>query len=329
MSGLLRAELMRVRARSAVWGTAVVLVVAALGFVVAAWDDTRPPSAAQVAEAHEQLALATQVWEHLHELREQECADGSADGAADGTAVESSCEPLGPPPLLDEFIPYRPGLVETLEVRYEPMAVVVVLGLLVMGVTLVTADFGSGAMGTWLTFAPRRGRVLVSRVVASLAAAVPVALGALGTGLVGVVVVVAVNGATGDASGAVPLVALATARALAAGLWATAVGVGLAFALRVGAGVAGLVVWWVAACETALPLIVPVTRPMTLGTNLRAWLDGGTTYVVDECVDLPTETVCAPVEHVVGWTQGGGVLLVVALVVVGLGALSFRVRDVA
>ncbi|ASR54007.1 ABC transporter permease subunit [Cellulomonas sp. PSBB021] len=326
MSPLLRAELLRVRSRAVVWGTAVVLVVAALGFVVAAWDDTRPPSAGALAQAQEELATATARWESDHAGWVEVCEENAE---RDGEDPHVLCDPLRTPPTLEQVLPYRPALVETLEHRYPPMAVVVLVGLLVMGVTLVTADFGSGAMGTWLTFAPRRGRVLVSRLVAALAAAVPVALVALGTALVGIVAIVAVNGATGDAGGAAGVVAVATARALAAGLWAVAVGVGLAFALRVGAGVAGLVVWWVAAIESALPLLVPAARGVTLATSLRAWLEGGTTYGVEECVggaDGPP--VCAVVEHVVSPVQGAGVLLVAALVVLGLGAVSFRVRDV-
>lgn len=331
MSALLRAELLRVRSRAVVWGTAVVMVVAALGFVVAAWDDTRPPSAEQVAEAHEELVHAVELWERDRPVWREACEEAlSADPPGPDIAVwEESCdERLDAPPTLDDVL-VRPTLADTLERRYAPMGAVVVVALLVMGVALVTGDFASGAMGTWLTFAPRRGRVLVSRLVAALAAAVPVALVAMGATLVGILAVIALNGVPGGTGGAAGVVATATARALAAGLWATALGVGLAFALRVGAGVAGLVVWWLAAVESALPLLVPVTRGFTVTTSLRAWFEGSVTYTTDECVAVPGQTAeCTPVEHLVGWAQGGGLLLGVALVALGLGALSFRLRDV-
>jgi len=323
---LLRAELLRVRARAVVWGTAVVMLVAALGFVVAAWDDTRRPSAQAVAQAEEDLVVALERWERDRPTWLEACERIAEEGEE---SLEDACAGLDVPPTLEQVMPYRPGLVEVLETRYAPMAVVVVLGLLVMGVVLVTGDFTSGAMGTWLTFAPRRGRVLVSRLVAALVAGVPVALVALGGALVGILAVVAANGALGDTADAARTAVVATARALAAGLWAVAVGTGLAFALRVGAGVAGLVVWWVAAVESALPLLVPATRGSTVATNLRAWLDGGTAYGVEECVAGPQGEVCDVVEHVVGAAQGGVLLLVVAVVVVALGAVSFGVRDVA
>ncbi len=323
MRHLLRAELLRVRARAVVWGTALVMVVAALGFVVAAWDDSRPPSASALAQAEQELAVAIERWERDLPIWREACEDIAQ---REGEDVEEACRHLDDAPTLDHVLD-RPALAEVLERRYPPMAVVLVLGLLVMGVTLVTADFGSRAMGTWLTFAPRRGRVLLSRLVAALAAAVPVTVAALGTALVGIVSVVAVNGTAGSTQGVVADVAVVSGRALAVGLWATAVGVGLAFALRVGAAVAGLVVWWVAAVESALPLLVPAARGVTLATSMRAWLDGSAAYTVERCRQGP-EPVCELVEHTVSAAQGGGVLLLAAVVVLALGAVSFCLRDV-
>jgi len=327
MRALLRAELMRVRSRSAVWGTAVVLVIAALGFVVAAWDDTRPPSAAAVAEAHERLDEAIASWEEGHDDWVARCEEQAA--AVPDWDDTYTCEELNPEPVLEVFLPYRPGLVETLHTRFAPMTFVVLVGLLVMGTVLVSGDFTSGAMGTWLTFAPRRGRVVASRLLASWAAAVPVVLVALACAGLGIATVVALHDAVGDTTGALGEVAATTGRALSAGLWATALGVGLAFGLRHGGLVAGVVVWWVAAVESALPLVVPPARGATLATNLAAWTDGGTTYTLEECVpDATLGEVCGDVVHSVSQARGGLVLLVVAVVVVGLGALSFRVRDV-
>lgn len=145
MRALLRAELMRVRSRSAVWGTAVVLVIAALGFVVAAWDDTRPPSPATVAEAQQRYDEAVATWEDGHDDWLARCEEQTALPGWDDTVT---CEELYTAPELDAFLPYRPGLVETLHTRFAPMTFVVLVGLLVMGTVLVSGDFTSGAMGT-------------------------------------------------------------------------------------------------------------------------------------------------------------------------------------
>lgn len=330
MSALVRAELARVRARTVVWGTALVLVVAALGFVVAAWDDTRPPSAQQVADAQVQLDEALVDFELHVDERVARCEELQGEPPG-GSGDELSCRELYTAPTIDRFLPYQQELTETFVRRLQPMTWIVLVGTLVMGISLVSADLASGAMGTWLTFAPRRGRVLLSRLLAALAASVPVVFAALGAGALGIVAVLAWNGSLGTEHGwAAQELASITWRALTVGLWATAVGVGLAFALRHAAAVAGVAVWWVAAVESALPLIFPATRAATLGTSLRAWVDGGTFWRSDECVPDPVlGEVCRTVEHAVSQAQGGLVLLVVALVAVGLGALVFRLRDVA
>ncbi|MBT0995383.1 ABC transporter permease subunit [Cellulomonas sp. DKR-3] len=328
MSALVRAELARVRARTVVWGTALVLVVAALGFVVAAWDDTRPPTEQQVAEAQVAFDAALADHERHHDEQVARCEEVEGDVPADEDGT--SCEELFAAPVLEAFLPYRPALAETFARRLQPMTWVLVVGLLVMGVSLVSADLASGAMSTWLTFAPRRGRVLLSRLVAALAAAVPVAVLALGTAALGIVAVLAWNGALGtDRADAAQELASITWRALATGLWATTLGLGLAFALRHAAAVAGVVVWWVAAVESALPTIFPQARGVTLGTNLGAWVEGVGYWLTEECApDAAGVETCTTVEHVVTQAQGGLVLLGVALVALGLGALAFRLRDI-
>jgi ABC-2 type transport system permease protein len=326
MSALVRAELARVRARTVVWGTALVLVVAALGFVVAAWDDTRPPTDLQVAQAQQELDALLADFELHYDERIARCEELQGD-LPDGA---QSCREVYTAPTIDDFLPYQQQLAETFDRRLQPMTWVVMVGMLVMGVSLVSADLASGAMGTWLTFAPRRGRVLLSRLVAALAATVPVVLVAVGTTALGVVAVLTWNGSLGSEHGyAVQELASITWRAVVTGLWATTVGLGLAFALRHAAAVAGVVVWWVAAVESALPTIFPATRGATLGTSLRAWVTRDAVWLTDACVpDARLGEICAPVEHVVTQAQGGLVMLAVALVSLGLGALVFRVRDV-
>jgi ABC-2 type transport system permease protein len=327
VNALVRAELARVRARTVVWGTALVLVVAALGFVVAAWDDTRPPSEHQVVEAQAELDAALADFELHYDERIARCEELQGDVPEGG----QTCREVFTAPTIDHFLPYRAELAETFDRRLQPMTWVVLVGMLVMGVSLVSADLASGAMGTWLTFAPRRGRVLLSRLVAALAATVPVVVVAMGSAALGIAAVLAWNGSLGSEHAyAAQELASIVGRALVTGLWATTLGLGLAFALRHAAAVAGLVVWWVAAVESALPTIFPATRGATLGTNLEAWVAGDAVWLTDECVPDPAlGEVCTPVEHVVTQAQGGLVLLAVALVALGIGALVFRVRDVS
>lgn len=323
MRGMLRAELMRVRSRSAFWGTLVVLLVACAGLVIAAWDDTRPPSDAAVAQAHLDLDDALASWEDEQDWWTAECED-----AEDPWFESVDCDTFGRP-VLEQFLPYRDGLAEVVDSRFAPIGGLLVLGLLIMGTSLAAADFASGAMATWLTFQPRRARVVGSRLLAAATATVPLALAVLTAAALGMAGVVAWNGAMQDGGQAAASIAAYGWRAVVAALWGVVLGTGLAFTFRHSAAVIGVVVWWVAAVETALPTILPTSRGVTLVTNLRAWTEGGATYVTETCrLDAAKNEVCDVVEHVISQTQGGLVMLGVAAVVVGLGLLVFRLRDV-
>jgi len=332
VTALLRAELARAAARPLVWLVAAGLVLGAIGLVALGWWETRPPSAAEVAAADLAYQDVLGAWEADGDARIAKCRDLEATLRAEqpGQDLDLGCDAMAPVPEM--FLPLRPGLGELLDGRLPSIGVMLVLGLLMVGVGLVTSDLQSGAMGTWLTFAPRRGRVLVSRLVAAVVAALPCGLLALAVLVAGLALVCAVHGT----SLAVPAAEWASmggraGRWLVAGLGATALGVGLAFALRHAAAVTGLVVWWGAAIESALPLVLPSARWLPLSTNLTAWTSGQADYGVETCVPdprVPGGEVCEEVLHVVGMGQGAlvtGAMVVVALVA---GWVVFRLRDV-
>ncbi|GEL95514.1 hypothetical protein [Cellulomonas composti] len=330
MRPLLRAELARTRARSFVWFVAILAAVAGLGFVAMAWDDTRPPTAAQVRAAQDEFARAQAEWDRTGDDRVAQCREVEEQTREEHPDADLLCDQLAP--VVEQFLPYQSQLEELGVQRLEPVTVLVVLAMLAIGVSLVSTDFATGAMSTWLTFAPRRGRVFASKACAVLVAGLPIGVLVVGTVAGGIVAVTTWNGAFGEPGSWFwqEYLGLA-ARQISAGLWAGLVGVGLAFALRHAAAVAGLAVWWVAATESALPVLLPVARGATLSTNLVAWTTGGTSYDVPECVPDPstvTGEVCQDVAHVVSTAQGGLVLLAVALVVLGTGLLVFRLRDV-
>ncbi|AEE46835.1 hypothetical protein [Cellulomonas fimi] len=332
MRSLLRAELARAGARPFVWFVAAAVLLGVVGLVATGWWASRPPTAAQTAAADAAFADAMRVWEADADAVLETCRQVTAqeDPALSAAEVADRCATMVP--VREAFDAWRPDAAILVAERLPSAGVMVLLGALLLGAGLVTAEFQSGAIGTWLTFAPRRGRVFVTKGAAALAVAVPTAAVALALLVLGLVVVAAVNGVPSQ----VPAehwgrVAGEGARWVVAAAGTAALGVGLGFALRHAAAVTGVAVWWVAAVESALPLVLPAVRWLPLSTNLTAWATGEATYTVPDCVPDPTAPageLCRDVLHTVGAGQGA---LVAGLLVAGAlaaGWCAFRLRDV-
>ncbi|RHA38316.1 ABC transporter permease subunit [Cellulomonas rhizosphaerae] len=322
MTTLLRIELERFRCRGVLWLVAGLLLLTGSGYVLMTWGHTAPASAAEVAAATEAFRVdaegAKQFVERCLELQ------------ATDEGNDLDCRPPDLP-TLSQYIPEPPELSWELGDAVGGMKVPVLIAALAMGVSFVTAEFGARTMGTWLTFAPRRSRVLASKTGAAVIGVLPAALAALAVTIGGVVLVYLVRGLDlGEASVWTDLLRFVT-HLLPAAAVAAVLGAGLAFAVRNAAAVAGIVVWWALAVEVALPQIIPALAPATLGLNLRAWLEGGAEYTVQECrpdPDVLGAQVCEDVARTVGSAQGGLVLLLTAAVVLAIGALVFRRRAV-
>ena len=330
---LVRAELERFRHRAVLWLIAGLLLLAATGYAILAWSHTTPPSAGDIAAAQQ-----------LYDNSEQEIADMNARfipkcEAANAAAVEAGekstfdCTPLERPPV-ESYLPMRPEFAQTASDAVAGISIPAMVAALAMGVSFVTAEFGSGSMGTWLTFVPRRTRVVRSKTAAAALGAFPAALAAFVVTVLGMALVYALRGLPmGDVAVWASL-GRTIFPVLAAVLVAAVLGAGLGFAVRHAAAVAGIVAWWVVAVEVTLPEVMPIVTPATIGFNLRAWLHGSAQYVTERCVVDPTAKVpgtqkCTEIYHTVGATQGGLVVLAFTAVVLGIGTFAFRRRDVA
>lgn len=331
MTPLLRAELARVRARPLVLGMLLLVLLGGVGLVLSGWWSTRPPTPAQVEDAHTQLAEAQRLWEVEGEEVVARCLEMQDEArAVDGPAVDYGCHDMAP--ALDRFLPYRPSLAEVLAEKLPTFGTMASLAIAMTAAGLVTSEFRSGAIATWLTFAPRRGRVFVAKLAAASVAGLVVALVPGALTLAGLAAVCTLNG-VGWGADVAWTDGLLTApwRWLAVGLAAGAAAHGLAFAFRHAAAVTGVVVWWAATVETALPLVLPAAGWLRVSTNVRAVVEGAAWYDVPACVadaTSPTGRTCELVTHTVG--AGQGALVVGGLVALGVvgGWLSFRFRDV-
>lgn len=327
MSGVLRAELVRLRARRFTWLVLVVVTVISASVAVYAWREARTPTHAEVVAAQEAYAEDTAEW----------VAEGRARCEQQNREMEAAgypgvnCDVMAP--HREYYVPYEPTFEQDGMPYLGSLASPVVIGALLLGASLVTAEFGAGSMGLWLTFVAPRGRAFRAKVAAAGAGGAAVGLVGALVGAGGTLLAFAVlHRLHGDAAAAVGATVGVTGRIAVLGALAGVVGAGLGFALRHVAAVMGVALWWVLSVEVVAPLAWNRARPLTLALNVRAWVEGSATYTLPEWVpnaELTGGGSMADIEHVVWGLQGGLLLAVVAAVVVAVGLLVFRLRDVS
>jgi ABC-2 type transport system permease protein len=330
MTGLVAVEARRFRYRTAVRWLALLAVVAALAVVASVYAAARPPSAQALAAAEQQLAFAEQDWAENGEQYVEDCRTGEEQAQASEPGADWGCDELEP--VREMYLPVQPTFADSAESWVSGGTLFLLLLAFAAGVTFVTAEFGSGSIATWLTFVPRRGRVYASKVtVAALGVLAPTAA-ALAVVVSGAWVAATLNDALGDVTGALwrDLGAQA-ARALAAAAVLGAVGAALGFLTRSAAAALGLGVGWLLLVDSVVTGFLPQATPWTLAAGLQAWLrDGHTYWLTVPCPPLdgvPQAGSCT-VERTVSMLHGGVLVAVVAVVLVALGALVFRRRDV-
>lgn len=330
VGGLVRVEARRFRYRAAVRWLAALAVLAALVVVTTVFLSARPPSERALAEAQEQYAFAQEDWAENGEQYVADCRDGEAQERETNPDADWGCDDLEPRP--EYYLPMQPTLADSGPTWVSGATTFLLLLAFAAGVTFVTAEIGSGALGTWLTFVPRRGRVYTSKVtVAAAGVLVPTAL-ALALTVGGAWAAATANGAVGElSSGWWGDLGWQALRALAAAAVLGAAGAALGFLARSAAGALGIGVGWLLLVDSVLAGVVPALTPWTLRASLSAWLDDGYRYwesVPCRPVDGVAQEGSCTVERTVSMLHGGVLLAVVVAVLVVLGGLVFRRRDV-
>lgn len=193
-------------------------------------------------------------------------------------------------------------------------SILLILGALLIGASLVGAEWHAGTMTTLLTWEPRRLRVLVAKTIAAaiVTFVLSVALLITMSGLLWVVA--STRGVTeGLPGGFVGDVAAGVVRASAAASVASVIGLTIAMLGRSTAAAIGLGFAYLGVVEQLVRGLRPAWQPVLLGDNIAVFVDGGPTQLAGT---LRTATGAAVV---VG-------CYVAALFVTA--AFSFRVRDV-
>lgn len=264
----------------------------------------------------------------VEECRQQQAAE--RDRSGDQT-LDFGCDAQSQTPTLEQMGIVLPVADTITEGIITVGALVLAFVALLVGAGFVGAEFGSGSMGQWLTFQPRRLRVAASKLAA--AAVGGTALAALGLVLanLGARMVAVVNRPDSDLQLpeapplGEPLWALGL-RTLALALGAGVVGAALALLLRHTAAVIGLVLGFAVVVEGIVvqSFLQGRLQQWSVLKNIEAFIDKGTTYFAETC----SATECQQAQQTLTYTHGWVYLLCVLVLVVLVGLVAFRRRDV-
>lgn len=261
----------------------------------------------------------------------QPCLDSQAQARQTDPTADFHCTEIG------QF--GNPGAVSSTfatvaTTSVSSMAYFLIFVAFLVGVSFVAAEFSSGAISTWLTYEPRRGRVYASKLVAVGTGVLLVAVVAVALVVVAVYLIARSNQIVGTTSGDPGRGLLGTAvRTIAVVGIAGVLGAVVAALLRHTAAALGLAIGYLVVIEglvlDALRTGVPESRPWLIFYNVQAWLQGGLPNY--RAFDQPQ--VCAPdgscqLPELISTAHAGIYLLVLSVVLVAVGGAVFRRRDI-
>jgi len=329
VSRLLRVELRRFRHRITLWLVAGGLVAVAVLTVGSAWSWAVPPTDEELAQRQQFYEQSLADWEEHGEEMVADCREQEAAARTTQPDVDFGCDMMAP--RLEDYLGSQLTFADSGLGLVEQMMLPIAFAAGLMAASFVGAEASSGSLGTWLTFAPRRVPVYLSKLGAAVLGVLPPTVLALAVATGGGWAVFAVHGTVGDAGAEVwTRILQADGRLVVVAVVAAVLGVALAFLVRHTAAVLGVVVGWAVVVEGLLRNLVPAVAPMTAQVNLAAWASAGTEYGTTECrTGVDGMQVCDWVSHEVSMTHGGLLLAAAAVVVTVVSVLVLRVRDVS
>ncbi|WP_069385596.1 ABC transporter permease subunit [Cellulosimicrobium cellulans] len=336
MSRLLRVELRRLAARRLVRWAVAGTIALALVTVALAWVVGLPTSDAERAQAQRSYESVLEDWERNGDRYVADCEREEERAQETEPGADFGCDDMEP--QLDQFlapVPTFEGDAESWPVpgstTVAQLAPLLLLLALVVGVSFLTAEISTGAIGLWLTFEPRRQRVYWSKALAAAVGVLPVVAVAYVLMAGGAYGAYALNGRLGPVTADTwAELAGVGGRVLVAAALVAAAGAALGALLRNAAGAVGLVVVWVLVVENVVTMALQESQRWLVRTNLTAWVQGGTTVWTQECTtDATGMMTCQGVEQTVSQAQGGLFLAAVVAVLSALAVLVFRRRDVS
>ncbi|GHG48720.1 hypothetical protein GCM10011331_10690 [Flavimobilis marinus] len=330
---LLKVELKRFWARRLTWVAFVGLVGVMIVSAVGTWFSLAPPSAEEQRSQEASYRQYHADWQANSDEWYQECLTGEAAEreALDGdTTVDWGCESQLVEPKPEDWLSNYPPYSDEAERGVEGFGTLLGFVALAIGASFFAAEMASGAISNWLTFEPRRTRVYFSKIGATALGIVPIAVATLALSVAGMWAVYAARDLLGSPDADMwRAVALASVR-VALLMIATAVaGAALGALTRHTAAVIGIAVGWVVVDQMVFFGLFPRFMQLSGMINMDAWIKGGTTYWKQVCTVGSDGRVCDTVETALSMTHGGIYLGVLTALVIVVGLLIFRRRDVA
>jgi len=298
--------------------------------LIGAYQQAQPPSAAPVAEAQKWYDQDAAEWERsgeeqlasckAEEKRERENVEASG---GDPDSVSFGCDEMKP--TLENYLGQVPSFAPDTTGLLSALSPLYVLVPVLLAVSFIAAEFSTGAIGNWLTFAPRRTRVLLSKLFAAAVATIPYAAAGLAIVIGGSWLI---YNHFGEAAGGFGDTWAVAGRVLALSVVVALLGAALGTLSRHTAGALGIFLGWVVLVEAILVNIVSSLKPWSVINNITAWVNGGTQYYVDSCTSTSSGQVCTSIAKEISQTHGALVVggLTALLVVAAL--LVFRRRDI-
>lgn len=327
MTRLTGVELRRMASRRLVQVTMVlmlaVVALSLLGVFQATYD-----LAGQQAEAREWYEQAREDWELNGEQMVAECLDQEERERelSGDPALDFGCEQMTEP-RLDDFMMGPQSLFRQYRDLLGFTTYPVLFLALLVGATSTAAEFTTRAIGTWLTFEPRRDRVFGSKVLAGALGVVPMAVAFVALILLGTAAVFRFNGADDSVSASEwSTLAWMGARIVLLLAVAGAIGAAAGTLLRHTAAVLGVVIGYLAVVEMVLRSMFPALVRYALSTSADAWINDGKEWTTYDCTS--DGMTCQETVHTLSLTQGATFLGLVTLVIVLVSWLAFRRADI-
>jgi ABC-2 type transport system permease protein len=320
MSRLVWAEVTRLLSRRFT-GIALVVLLLGLGaYQLVVNDSLSPLTDEQLAAAQRSYEQSHQDWVDNHEKYEQECRKTG------GTPKECAI----PEPTLKEFSVEPAPFSQAARTALGMSTVLVSLVGFMIAASFIGAEYSSGSISTWLTFAPRRGAVFWSKLLTVIGFAALLAALTGGLVLAATLVLARLHGSQIELLR--DLAAMA-ARGVLVVVGLAVLGFCLSLVTRHTAGAIGVLL---ALVVVSFVRIGPLNSlawaqritPWTPEGNLAAIVARGYSYYVPVQKITPEGINIEFTQHSLTLAQGAGYWAILLFVLVASSLVIFRRRDV-
>jgi hypothetical protein len=328
---LLKAELHRFRARRFIQVLAGVGVLVWAAAVVIGLLNFGTPTDADFADAQAQV---DQILAENEVFRQQCLDDPGAVGAPEGVSPDEACGP----PLTEEDIGGVESFLSKAPFDLAEAGTGGALGFaglasalaFVVGATWIGAEWSTRSIVALLFWAPRRLRVMGTKLAVLVAGATVFGVAAQVGWLTMAGILDAAVGLDEPLPDGFWSTLLQTqARGILLVVLAAVLGFGLTSIVRNTGASLGMAFLYVVVVQLVLGNMKPSWSPWMLGTNAVGLVnEGGLTLFFFDQIDFSAENLGEPVEYYLGPLQSGLFLTAVAAVLIGLGTWLFARRDI-